>query len=1314
MSSGALASSVRVAAGGVGSAYEDAASATEASLRRSSQAHLRQRDALTRFVTGAAAANVATRDMGSSVDDMSRKTSRLSGAAGMAAGALKGIGIAGGVALAAGGAALGMFTMKGVQAAASFQQTTLAFESSFKSMGRSAEEAQQYLNDLRDFAAKTPFELTGLLDSVRGLMTIGKTPEAILQDLLPAIGDMASMMGVGEEAIGRVVFAFRQIAGSPKVLAQDLYQIQNALPGFNAKMGLANDAILAMAAGFQKGNIAEYQKAVESGAITGAMAVDALIRSMKKFPGAAGMMEKQSQTLTGVISTFKDEVNNALIDGFAPAIPAISGALLKLLPAVKALTTGFASAMGPVVAQIVNQVAPAFVEMSKVLAPILSQLISGLGPVLTGLLPLVGTLGQAVGGVLVGALRTLDPVIKALVPPIQEFLSVLAASLYPVIKALQPVLTDLALAFGQIITGLIPLLPAISQLLVASIQLVPSMTMLAISTNQLLLAVMPLINFFVQAAVVVMRFNPMVKLLAVQTQMLSRVMSALASVIAPIVNRLIPILNRVLQIAYKTALAAGAGVKELARQLGFIPRAISGAVDSISSFASSAKRKIASAADIVVKAWSTLKGALPQPVRSAISDILRAIANFGRRLIQALKDIGSSAMGAFTDGFKSKFPNFTGALGSVINAAVQTFSNADASFAAVGNNNAVSYQDAFMREMNRFAGNPMVGKALEGLMDKAKAGTKQAVPTAGGIGGGAAEGGGGGGGAAAAEEELKKWYKTIADFTAGLKQLAKNGITKGEVNAAVNRSTELLTAFSDMFGKADLKKLITKFAADGTLTAAEITKISNKLSNALKSFNNKAAGDISAVKKTFERFAELTLRAFDAETSRQSEAIRNRFAVDNIATPMKNVTLPDFGAVLDIGATPFADKLEGTIANLRNGLSSAITGLFGSGGTVDMSLKGITTRFNAAMKAIEAARNAALNDANRAREEEYAAAQTRREALTPAEQALADMNEQANTENLMRNKMDAEAALAAAQKIRSTKARNEAIQAAQRQLNEALRAIQMDALQKQAQEERKARESEYTEEITAADEKYNRAVEEADRLYQLAAEAAQAEYDAQVAQNKRMEEEEVRNNEFMRENQRIALENSLNDLRTALEQKRINWTKWKGDFKALMADPKFAAAMEKAGTNLGSEFSAGLLKSKNRIENALEEIAKLVERYLRVKSPTDLGPMNDLNKWWRGFGDTLIEGFDDRAFARKLGAAVAKVPARVDAGLNVMPKDDFMSIMPYPNGKGTGAPVTIQITVQGNVVQERDLAESIREELVKIGRRDGTIFGGIV
>jgi hypothetical protein len=501
---------------------------------------------------------------------------------------------------------------------------------------------------------------------------------------------------------------------------------------------------------------------------------------------------------------------------------------------------------------------------------------------------------------------------------------------------------------------------------------------------------------------------------------------------------------------------------------------------------------------------------------------------------------------------------------------------------------------------------------------------------------------------------------------------------------------------------------------DGEVTAKEIAKLANKLSEALKKFNRHAADEIDTIKKTFARFKDLTLRAFDAETTAQIQAIHDQYS--GVSGPMmqnfqSSATVPDFGS-LDLGNTDYLNNLDQSITDMRTGLTTALQGLFGNGGSFDMSIQGITGRFNAAMKSIEAARTTAINAAETARNQEYKAAEVQRSALTPAEQAIKDLQEGASQENLMRNKQQAEEALAAAQKIRNVGQRNAAIQAAQSQLNDALRAIQLDQLQKQAEIERKAADDAYNDRVTAADTKYNDAVTEADRLYQLAVTTAQAEYDREVAANKAAEDEAVRNKEFIREQQRILLSDMLDRLITTLEQKRVNWKNFQSDLKKIMADPNFAEAFKNSGANLGSEFAKGLKGAKDKIETALQEVARLVAQYLKLHSPSEVGPMSDLNRWWNAFDDTLMAGFDEKGLARNLNKTISSIPYNVSASGITKPSDEMMSIMPV--SKGTGAPATINITVNGSVIQERDLAESIRQELIKIGRRDGTIFGGIV
>jgi phage-related protein len=1257
-------------------------SAAGASAEKMTASVQRLRDSSGRFVSAGAGVEKAAGGMNGA---MGNAAGGMLGSITSMKGGLIGLAVGAGVAAAAVGAAMASMTMKGVQAAASYEQTTIAFTSSFKSMGRSAEDAQVYLKNLRDFAAKTPFTLTGLLDSVRGLIAVGNSPEKVIQSMLPAIGDMASMMGVGEDAIAGVVFAMRQMTGAPRVLAQDLYQVQNALPGFNSKAALAKDAVLALAGGFKKGDMAGLTKAMESGLISGKMAVDALIRGMQKFPGAAGMMKKQSETMNGVMSTFKDNINNALIDGFAPAIPIISKALLRLMPVVENLTKGFAKAMGPELAKAINQVVPALTKMSEQAGPMLGAFIGKILPLMTPMIELFARLGVILGGAVMVALNALGPLFTTVV----NALSQIFAALTPVIGALANVGTALGGSTGYF--------KIMIQQIVLMVQILA-----------------PWIALLLQGIAILIQFAN--KILGV-LRPIQQVTAGVGVMKVAVANNMSVLIAVVQKLAYAFGFASSF-IKQAITGIG---KVVAPMADVVASGLDKVKGWFNEAGNWISKIWARYGSRFVSATSSFLSSAVRLISGFAGKMFRAAWELANKLTGGLLAGLDVSMPSF---LKNLMGWTSNAIAKASADGAIMANQGGRAVGEAFANGVrDGMASLPGNLKYLAGYGPGGNLGPKgQKTPPPmknDGLftGGGSAGGGGGGGGADKAAEEQKKWYQTIQDLGRALRTFSKDTkLSVGEINTVIQRSRGIFDMFGMTFkqGSALIRTALNGMMKDGKVTAEEIAALANKLSGALKKFNNAAASQIDTIKKTFAKFVDLTLRAFDAETQRQSQGIRDAYS--GASGPMmqnfgSGATVPDFGS-LDLGNTDYLNGLDKSISDMRTGLTSALQGLFGNGGSMDMSLKGIVGRFNDTMKKIEQARNTAVAAAETARAQEYKAAETQRSALTPAEQAIKDLQEGGAQENLMRNKQSAEEALAAAQKIRNTKQRNAAVQAAQQQLNEALRAIQLDQLQKQAEIERKAADDAYTDRVTAADKKYNDAVTEADRLYQLAVESAQAEYDREVEANKKAEEEAVRNNDFIREGQRVLLSDMLDRLTTTLDQKKVNWKKFQGDLKTIMNDPKFAEAFKNSGANLGSEFAKGLKGAKDKIETALQEVARLVEKYLKLHSPSEVGPMSDLNRWWKAFDDTLMDGFDEKGLARNLNKTISSIPYNVSASGITKPGDGMMSIMPV--SKGTGAPATINITVNGSVIQERDLAESIREELIKIGRRDGTIFGGIV
>ena len=244
------------------------------------------------------------------------------------------------------GSAVGVFAMTGVNAAAAYEQQVISFEGIFKGLGKSAQDAQDYLVSLRDFAATTPFELPGLLDATKRLLTLGYTAEDVRDRVMPTVGDIVAALGQPPASINAVVYAFGQMKSAGRVLSQDLMQIGNALPGFNAKMAIANTLF--------EGNMQAMNEALEKGTLSSEQAIEAMLTAMQKFPGAGGAMERQSKSLNGVLSTFRDNINNARIDGFAASLPAVSTALTAIEPPLSAFVGGLSRLIGSVLPGLIS------------------------------------------------------------------------------------------------------------------------------------------------------------------------------------------------------------------------------------------------------------------------------------------------------------------------------------------------------------------------------------------------------------------------------------------------------------------------------------------------------------------------------------------------------------------------------------------------------------------------------------------------------------------------------------------------------------------------------------------------------------------------------------------------------------------------------------------------------------------------------------------------------------------------------------------------------------------------------------------------
>lgn len=255
--------------------------------------------------------------------DRARQTSghldTLAGGLQRGLGALKSFGV--GAAFAFGAAGVAAATM-GIKTAAANEQAQISFEVLLGSQ----QKAAAFLKEIQDFAAKTPFDMPGLRDAASRLLAVGVNAKDVIP-IMTRLGDATSGMGTGAEGVQRAVLALTQIKTSGIVHGQDVLQLTEAgIPALDA-----------LAAHF-KTTVAQVRKDMEAGKIK----PDDLFSAIEAGEGPAfqrlkGMMDKQSTSLVGLWSTFKDNLGQTLATAFQPAVPALKKVLdfgAKAIPEV--------------------------------------------------------------------------------------------------------------------------------------------------------------------------------------------------------------------------------------------------------------------------------------------------------------------------------------------------------------------------------------------------------------------------------------------------------------------------------------------------------------------------------------------------------------------------------------------------------------------------------------------------------------------------------------------------------------------------------------------------------------------------------------------------------------------------------------------------------------------------------------------------------------------------------------------------------------------------------------------------------------------
>lgn len=260
-----------------------------------------------------------------------------------------------------------------VKSAADLEMQQAAFET----MLGSAEDAQDLLSDLRDLAAKTPFELKDLTNASKTMLGFGVN----IEDLLPYLKQLGDVSGGSSARFGQLALAFSQIQATGRLMGQDLLQLINA--GFNPLQVIAQKTGETMA---------EVKERMSAGGVSAQEVADAFAIATSEGGRFYEGMEKASQTLSGRLSTLKDDLVMLGISFAEIIMPTVKAVVEKLADFIKWLNSidegtkkfiitaaGIAVAIGPaliVFAQMIKAIQGIGIAI-KVLSLLMNATVMG-------------------------------------------------------------------------------------------------------------------------------------------------------------------------------------------------------------------------------------------------------------------------------------------------------------------------------------------------------------------------------------------------------------------------------------------------------------------------------------------------------------------------------------------------------------------------------------------------------------------------------------------------------------------------------------------------------------------------------------------------------------------------------------------------------------------------------------------------------------------------------------------------------------------------------------------------------------------------
>jgi len=219
----------------------------------------------------------------------------------------------------------------------------------------SATDAANILVDLQQFAASTPFQLPGLAETTKKLLSFGFSQEEIIPKL-KELGDVAAGSGAD---LGNLALIFGQVNAAGKLTGERLLQLQERAipigPALAKTMGVAETAVRDLVS---EGKVSFdiFEKAFASLSAEGGQFFEGMVR--------------QSKTFDGVVSTLSDNIDLVSADigeGLLPEIKGLGIAFIGLIQSNKPLIASFKEFAATGLTDFINGAIQAIVPLGDAL-----------------------------------------------------------------------------------------------------------------------------------------------------------------------------------------------------------------------------------------------------------------------------------------------------------------------------------------------------------------------------------------------------------------------------------------------------------------------------------------------------------------------------------------------------------------------------------------------------------------------------------------------------------------------------------------------------------------------------------------------------------------------------------------------------------------------------------------------------------------------------------------------------------------------------------------------------------------------------------